>query len=245
VLAEGECDHDELAPLPESGQRNGALPCELLYNGGPTRTSILSSVGLTPERHRLYRAIMLFDSLHRWRLANSTESVEIAKARVVQRRGTKRDNRARNQLAYAKRLKSGKVKAARASNAAEERARFADKVRAKALTCQAEVTSILAGIAQLFAMSKNLPVPESIAAVAAASAGPPLAVPRGIAFVDVGEEDDDDELSSGAENADDNDDENEGVEDEIRVQVTILRAFCDVAGLVPHISLVSSAVNSS
>jgi hypothetical protein len=110
------------------------------------------------------------------------------------------------------------VKAARASNAAEERARFTDKVIAKVLTCQAEDTSILADIAQLFAMSKNLPVPESIAAAAAASAGPSLAVPKGIAFVDVGEDDNDDELSSGAENADDNDDENEDVEDEIRVQ---------------------------
>jgi hypothetical protein len=136
----------------------------------------------------------------------------------VQRRGTKRDNRARIQLAYAERLKSGKVKAARASNAAEERARFADKVISKALTCQTEATSILAGIAQLFAMRKNLPVPESIAAAAAASAGPPLTVPRGIAFVDVGEEDDEDEQSSGAENADDNDDENEDAEDEIRMQ---------------------------
>jgi hypothetical protein len=80
VLAEGEYDDDELAPLPESGQRNGAIPCELLYNSGPTRINILSSVGLTPERHRLYSAIMLFDSVHRWRLANSTESVEIAEA---------------------------------------------------------------------------------------------------------------------------------------------------------------------
>jgi hypothetical protein len=67
-------------------------------------------------------------------------------------------------------------------------------------------------------MSKNIPVQESIAAAASASAGPPLAVPRGISFVDVGEEEDDDELSSGAENADDNDDENEDAEDEIRVQ---------------------------
>jgi hypothetical protein len=60
VLAEGEYYDDELAPLPESGQRNGALPCELLYNGGPTRINILSSVGMAPERHRLYSAIMLF-----------------------------------------------------------------------------------------------------------------------------------------------------------------------------------------
>jgi hypothetical protein len=45
VLAEGEYDDDELAPLPESGQRNGALPCELLYNGGPTRINIFQVSG--------------------------------------------------------------------------------------------------------------------------------------------------------------------------------------------------------
>jgi hypothetical protein len=140
VLAEGEYDDDELAPLPESGHRNGALPCDLFYNCGPTGINILSNVGLIPERHRLYSAIMLFDSLHSWRLANCTESVAIAESRVEQRRGTKREIRARNQLAYAKRLKSGKVKAARASNAAEERARFADQVRAKAFTYKAEAT---------------------------------------------------------------------------------------------------------
>jgi hypothetical protein len=130
---------------------------------------------------------MKYDCLNRWRLANSTEPAGVAEARVTQRKRTKRDNRARNQIAYAKRLKIGKATAAKAANAAEDRARFSDEVKVKALACQLQNNSILASLAQLYAQSKNLPVPAAISAAASTSAAPSLVAPKGIDFVDVEE----------------------------------------------------------
>jgi hypothetical protein len=154
IAAEGDYDDGELVPLAENEERSGTDPCEILLDGGPTRINVISSIGLTQDRNRFYNAVMKYDCLNRWRLANSTEPAGVAEARVTQRKRTKRDNRARNKIAYAKRLKIGKATAAKAANAAQDRARFSDEVKVKALACQLQNNSILASLAQLYAQSK-------------------------------------------------------------------------------------------
>jgi hypothetical protein len=187
IAAKGAHDEEELVPLAENEERNGADPCEILLDGGLTRINVISSIGLTQDRDRFYNAVMKYDCLNRWKLANSTEPAGVAEARVTQRKRTKRDSCARNQIAYAKRLKIGKATAEKTANAAEDRARFSNEIKVKALACQLHNKSILASLAQLYAQSTNLPVPAEISAAASASAAPSLVAPKGIDFVDVEE----------------------------------------------------------
>jgi hypothetical protein len=131
IAAEGAYNEEELVPLAEDEERSGTDPCEILLDGGPTRINVISSIGLTHDRDRFYNAVMKYDSLNRWRLANSTEPAGVSEARVTQRKRTKRDNLARNQIAYSKRLKLERQLRRRPPTKQKIKQVFSDEVKVK------------------------------------------------------------------------------------------------------------------